>query len=610
MQLPQSLAPWSSYLTLLASPLPWSLGPTIKCLELVLGPSRVALAAESDDEPEGYDGIARKGTYERLVLSEWLLADEYPDEFLRRSSVGEHAFLELSRRSPAGKKKTTLLFDCGPNQLGSPRIAHLAILIVLARRAEINGMDVEWGVLQDAGNTLVKGVSRTSIEKLLSSGTVHEVTSKDIDRWFELVADQDVVIVGGARLSRMTRKRKATLLTIEDILEPGERALAASYSASQGNRRSQFNLPLPPESDCTKLLHDPFDETLSVEVEKQKQKQSAPEWSLIASGEYFLLRKSADCVLSLRVPRTARSRGLRQRTYSLRDGGELLASGANIASSAMAMFACSTRFQYQIVLIGGTRQPSYHMHQLHTSDRFDQQSKPFDKGMSAILPSPRKDDKNEYLWIQTGDRILEVPSRAGSSVPNMIAEDVLWLTRSHGTLNGIKQDVLVYATERQNRYQVKLVGLDTSESEELAIPYRPMFCSSSELLIAYRDERLRCWSFASYPPSIAVTDSIHDRQFLHGEIPIAIVTAGQFGTSMTSLLTISKDQRDLHVVSSGGMTRMRLPQATSTIRSFAISQSGVVAFITDRVLTLVWPDCEWQPFVFDGQRFGGQWEGG
>lgn len=632
MELPKSLSPWSSYLTLLAAPLPWSLGPTIKCLDLVLGPSRIALSEESADEPEGYDGIARKGTYERLVLSEWLLADEYPEEFLRRSTVGEHAFLELTRRSPSGKKVTTVLFDCGPNQLGTPRVAHLAVLIVLARRAEINGMEVEWGVLQDGSGALVQGASKESIEKLLSSRTVQEVTDRDIDRWFESVKDRNVVIMGGARLSRMMRKRKATLLTIEDVLEPGEHALSASYSASTGSRKSQFNLPLPVEHDCVRLLQNPFEDTSKDEKQK-KEKQPATDWSLTASGEFFLLRQSANCVMSLRVPPTARSRGLRQRMYSIKGGTELIASGANLSRSTLAVLTCSpgegkqsqshvinkddveknpkgtlyAEDEFNLFLIGGAGLSANFKNQFYPRIKSKEFPKGYSRNMTSIFPSPRN-SLNDVLWVHLGSKIIEIPARIDSSSVRLIADGVLWLTRSRGHLNGLNQDVLVYAKENNNRFHVVIVGLDTNDQEIVSIPGWPLFCSPSEILIAFRDERLGFYSFATHPASVSVSDSIQDRQLLHGEVPIAMIKAGHFGTSMTGLLTISADKRDLHVVSSGDQVRMRLPQATSTIHSVAVNQSGVVAYVTDRVLTVVWPDGEWQPFIFDGHRFNSQWE--
>ncbi len=51
--------------------------------------------------PDGYDGIGRRGSYDRLLASEWLIHDELPDEFLRRVVSGEHAFLRRLHRHEA-----------------------------------------------------------------------------------------------------------------------------------------------------------------------------------------------------------------------------------------------------------------------------------------------------------------------------------------------------------------------------------------------------------------------------------------------------------------------------------------------------------------------------
>lgn len=602
-RLPKSLLPWSNYLSLLAAPLPYSLGPTIKCLDLVFGPSKAALTVESDDEPEGYDGIARKGTYERLVLSEWLLADEFPDEFLRRSSVGEHAFLELTRKSPSGSKTMTVLFDCGPNQLGSPRIAHLAVLIVLARRAELNNMELEWGVLQDHESTLVSGAGKESIEKLLASRNVHEVTDKDIARWFETTADQNVVIIGGARISKMMRRRKATVLTIEDVLEPEQHALSATYVASAGNRRSEFILPLPRTNDCVQILQNPFE----VYQSKLAEQPAVNDWSLVATGEYFLLRQSPTAVVSLRVPSSKQSHGMRQRAYILRSDAAIVASGANVADSAAVLLTMSKEKKFEIVLFGGRNLSGYFTHHLHSRSDLLQQASG-QRYLAEVYPSPDSDD---LVWVHIGDHILQMPTRSGQVLSSVIADHVFWLASSRGTISDTVEDVLVYAQLSQGRYKVVLTGLKTGQKRSFIVPGKPIFCSPSEIIIAYRDSRLRSWTFVTYPPSNAVPDPIYDRQFLDGETPLAVLKNPDSPNNSVSLVTMSRDKRDLHVISSGEANRWRLPQATSTIRSVAVNKFGVIAYITEKAeLTLVWPDTKWQRLDFNGHRFQEEWRVG
>jgi len=48
-----------------------------------------------------------------------MLADEMPEEFMRRSVMGEHLFWKVAWREPAQTRSTTVLFDAGPEQLGA-----------------------------------------------------------------------------------------------------------------------------------------------------------------------------------------------------------------------------------------------------------------------------------------------------------------------------------------------------------------------------------------------------------------------------------------------------------------------------------------------------------
>src|SRR5205814_2319608 len=82
-------------------------------LALAIGPLRDSRSARAG-EIDGLDGLARRGSYERLLLSEWLLLDEAPDEFLRRAAASEHAFLHLQRRQPGRTRRSIALLDAGP----------------------------------------------------------------------------------------------------------------------------------------------------------------------------------------------------------------------------------------------------------------------------------------------------------------------------------------------------------------------------------------------------------------------------------------------------------------------------------------------------------------
>lgn len=134
MELPRSLAPWAPYLDLFPRDIGLALGPVVRRIALAVEPL-AAHALSGSGDPDGFDGLSNRGSYDRLLASEWLLSEELPDEFLRRAAEGEHVFLKIGRREPVRSRLSVVLFDVGPNQLGSPRIAHLAALIVMARRA-------------------------------------------------------------------------------------------------------------------------------------------------------------------------------------------------------------------------------------------------------------------------------------------------------------------------------------------------------------------------------------------------------------------------------------------------------------------------------------------
>ena len=60
-------------------------------------------------ELRGYDGLTRRGSPERLLISEWLLATEAPDEFVRRAAFNEQAFLRPAFRQPQGGRRAVAL---------------------------------------------------------------------------------------------------------------------------------------------------------------------------------------------------------------------------------------------------------------------------------------------------------------------------------------------------------------------------------------------------------------------------------------------------------------------------------------------------------------------
>ena len=250
MELPRSLAPWSRYLGIFPRETSLAIGPLIRRISLAIGPMKShSLSAAGD--PDGFDDLARRGSYEKLVTSEWLLADELPEEFDRRAAMGEHVFLRIARREPLGSRVSLALFDAGPNQIGSPRIAHLAALIVLARRAEAARSNFGWAILQRPQMQALNEVSKSNVLLLMAARDSRETTDEDIrawrarcDEWKDL---DDLWLVGGARIAGLPSAKGVPLLIVR---------ICAAFSPEKSVEQYSASCPLLPWSHRSgRLLH-------------------------------------------------------------------------------------------------------------------------------------------------------------------------------------------------------------------------------------------------------------------------------------------------------------------------------------------------------------------
>ena len=175
--------------------------------------------------------------------------------------MGEHLFLNRARSSPVGSRASLALFDAGPSQIGSPRIAHIAALIVLANRADSAGSTFSWGVLQKPETPAYREVNAGNIMTLLEARSHREVSDTHVAAWEEQLATwsglNDVWLIGGTRLSRFQTAKRSSRLYVEDTLEPHKRALRLSCNSASG-LSSEVTLELPANRTSTRLLRDPF----------------------------------------------------------------------------------------------------------------------------------------------------------------------------------------------------------------------------------------------------------------------------------------------------------------------------------------------------------------
>lgn len=314
MDLPRALSSWGPFLGIFPRDLAVSLGPVLNRLSFAVGHLQVRRQS-GDGEPDGYDGLSRRGSYERLLTSEWTLADEMPDEFLRRAAMGEHLFLGVSRPVPAASRVSAAVFDAGPGQLGSPRIAQLAALIVLARRAEAAGARFAWGILQEPDAPLFQEVTEASVVRLLQARTPHEATDAQIAAWHTRLQGwreaDDLWFVGPPRLASVPGTRGASLLQIWDVLDPEARRVGVKVrrptSTGMSSSPSAVTLELPDQAACARLLRDPFAVAAATPDRLAAPLVPASDLLFAANGSKLFARAAGGGVVAFPVPNSARA---------------------------------------------------------------------------------------------------------------------------------------------------------------------------------------------------------------------------------------------------------------------------------------------------------------
>ncbi len=142
----QTPVAWWEQLDFLAPDVRADLGRLMNCLDRGLPLSTTAVRS---GEPAGWSGLVSKGPWERLVVSEWALAQSYPEEFVRRADEGELGFWDLAKESHQAARSLWVWVDAGPEQLGGCRVVQLAILFWLQKKCLDSGGQFYWGVVQE-----------------------------------------------------------------------------------------------------------------------------------------------------------------------------------------------------------------------------------------------------------------------------------------------------------------------------------------------------------------------------------------------------------------------------------------------------------------------------
>ncbi|MET8626851.1 hypothetical protein ABZW30_24340 [Kitasatospora sp. NPDC004669] len=244
-----ALAPWAATLSALTPELATALGPLLRRLDALIGEREFVAGAEG--EPDGYGGLARSGRPEQLLPSEWLLAEEVPEEFLRRWSDNELLHLAPELNEPVSRGQVVALVDAGPAQAGAARLVQLAALLVLHRRAAAHGSELLVGVLGDPPGQLIGGDLAELLPRWLKARRHGDPTPEDV-RYAERALD------AAARTWLLTSPRLAAQLPARRRTVSSEEASWSADGVGQVrvrvNGEPAVELPLPPARIAVRTL--------------------------------------------------------------------------------------------------------------------------------------------------------------------------------------------------------------------------------------------------------------------------------------------------------------------------------------------------------------------
>lgn len=257
--LPRALQPWREWLGWFDAELAEQVGEMVRRLSDMLGAAPSA-GRGGQPEPDGLGDLRSRGPYERLLATEWLLADELPEEFLRRAATSEHLFLAPRLRAARVERSVVAIFDCGPRALGAARLAHIAAWILLARLAGEHGGTLRWGVLQAPGE-LCPGDAPAQLGALMRARRFEPATAAHATQWRAALAqlaesgERETWWIGAAGHGMPDGSLRDDRALALHALLAGD-ALEARLGLGGAQRRT--TLPLPPAPQATALLRGDF----------------------------------------------------------------------------------------------------------------------------------------------------------------------------------------------------------------------------------------------------------------------------------------------------------------------------------------------------------------
>jgi hypothetical protein len=430
ISLPASLAPWSKQLSVFPNELSMAIGPLVQRIASAID----ALHLEDvpgDDDPDGFDGLVNRGSYERLIASDWLLADEIPEEFERRATMREHLFLKTAKRDRAHGLGSVVLFDSGPDQLGSPRLAHLAILVVLIRRADRARANFAWRTLQNSGLPFLHGASESEMIELLRARTSTNVSDSMLNDWInrslETNRPEEIWLVGGERLHQISPHHVVSRVKVEDVLEPQVRQVSVEIQRPKGRPR-RILLDLPDNGACARLLRDPYQ--VRVSIPRKFSTMVSSSGLVFAHGGRRLFNTTGDgTLMSFPVPNSPWDTPGNAKRHTLGNIGRIVAANRLGRSTIIvSVEEISLRISY----VGKESYPPAG----HYFLRLDQFAWPGESDQALLFPCVRppvpQGDKSSLFVLDASGNLFRLTPEPDEPVALLEQSGVLALTSREG----------------------------------------------------------------------------------------------------------------------------------------------------------------------------------
>jgi hypothetical protein len=430
ISLPSSLAPWSKQLSVFPNELSLAIGPLVQRIAAAIDPLHLE-DVPGDDDPDGFDGLVNRGSYERLIASDWLLADEIPEEFERRATMREHLFLKTAKRDRAHGLGSVVLFDSGPDQLGSPRLAHLAILVVLIRRADRARANFAWRTLQNPGLPFLHGASESEMIELLRARTSANVSDSMLSEWINLSLEtnqpEEIWLVGGERLHQISPHHVVSRVKVEDVLEPQVRQVSVEIQRPKGRPR-RILLDLPDNGVCARLLRDPYQ--VRVSIPRKLPTIASSSGLVFAHGGRRLFARTGDgTLMSFPVPNSPWDTPGNAKRHALGNIGRIVAANRLGRSTIIvSVEEISLRISY----VGKESYPPAG----HYFLRLDQFAWPRESDQALLFPCVRppvpQGDKSSLFVLDASGNLFRLKPEADEPVALLEQSGVLALTSREG----------------------------------------------------------------------------------------------------------------------------------------------------------------------------------